>query len=281
MAHENVLKPWEPAREAPDRWRTVRELRLGFAYWLAIVLVLEPGNIINAFHSGAPLAWDQEALRLTGAGVLGAAVTPGLLALIRRFPIEGEGRWRNAAIHLVGSVALAGTLIAVSCVLASWMLVAERRPLAAALRDQITANGPLLVFGFGAFVAIAHFRRARGELQPQPPETPYLRRIPVKTRTGLVMVETADIDWIETQGNYLALHVGSQAHLIRDTSKRFEAKLDPGQFTRAHRQIIVAVDSIGAMSPLGSGDASIRLKDGTTLRVSRGFRARVRARLCG
>jgi DNA-binding LytR/AlgR family response regulator len=97
----------------------------------------------------------------------------------------------------------------------------------------------------------------------------------VKTRGRVTLVELDDVDWIETQGNYLALHVGSAVHLIRESHARFEEGLDPARFARIHRRMIVAVDRIGDIAPLGAGDAALRLKDGTELRVSRSFRDRL------
>jgi DNA-binding LytR/AlgR family response regulator len=92
-----------------------------------------------------------------------------------------------------------------------------------------------------------------------------------------VPIET--VDWIETQGNYLALHVGAATHLIRETSVAFEAKLDPARFVRIHRRTIVAVDRVRELSPLLNGDAVVRLTDGRELKVSRGYRAMVRQAL--
>ncbi len=86
------------------------------------------------------------------------------------------------------------------------------------------------------------------------------------------MLELANVDWIETQGNYLALHAGPAVHLIRETSVRFEARLDPRRFVRIHRRTIVALDRIRDVAALSNGDASLRLNDGTELRMSRGFR---------
>ncbi|HEY0105235.1 MAG TPA: hypothetical protein VGB91_04065, partial [Rhizomicrobium sp.] len=64
-----------------------QEFVLGFVYWFALVVVLEPGNVIAAH---GPLPLGRELLRLAAAGVLGGAVTPLVFALTRRFPIEGE-----------------------------------------------------------------------------------------------------------------------------------------------------------------------------------------------
>ncbi|HEY1751654.1 MAG TPA: LytTR family DNA-binding domain-containing protein [Caulobacteraceae bacterium] len=256
-----------------------RTLALGFAYWLAFDLVLEPGGVAAALRAGARIAWDQEALRIVCAGLLGASASPLPLALVRRFPVEGPARWRHAALHLVASAALSVTLIAISCVLADWWLASERRPFFVALAQELTANATLVTFSMLGFVAIANAllprrRAAAPAAAPRP-----LTHVPVRTREGLVMVETARVDWIETQGNYLALHVGGQTHLVRAAAKRFAAELDPDRFVRVHRRAIVAVDRVRALTPAGSGDAVARLDTGATLRVSRAYRARLQARL--
>jgi len=60
-----------------------------------------------------------------------------------------------------------------------------------------------------------------------------------------------------------------------------EAKLDPALFVRIHRQTVVAIDRIKQMSPLANGDATLWLKDGTELRMSRNFGQTVRAKFEG
>jgi two-component system LytT family response regulator len=50
-------------------------------------------------------------------------------------------------------------------------------------------------------------------------------------------------------------------------------------FVRVHRRTIVAIDRVRGLTPLGSGDAVIRLITGTELRVSRDHRDALRARL--
>jgi two-component system LytT family response regulator len=266
--------------------RLARQLAFGFAYWFTFDLVLAAGSTWQALRSGAPIAWDQELLRFTGAGLLGAAATPLVLALVRRLPIEGPARWRRAAFHLASSVVLSAALITVSCVLAAWLLTSERRPFGVALRDGLAADLLLLTFCMIGFIAIAHAARAgrpapQGRADAQSFRTAPLQpsRVPVKTRTGVLMVETASIDWIEAQGNYLALHVGPDSHLVRGTAKGFEAMLDPTRFARVHRRTIVAVDRVREVITLSSGDALIRLDTGAELRLSRGYREQLRDRL--
>ena len=251
---------------------------MGFGYWMAFLLVLEPGNLLEMSRGGAAIPWDQEALRITGASLLGACATPVLLLLIRRFPVEGSARWRNAAIHLAACLLLATVLIVVSCVLAGWWLADEHRPLARAIPEELVANGLLVAFCLAISVAGGHAIRYRRRLNrpPRPAEPAWLEAVTVKTRGRVEIVALGEVDWIETQGNYLALHVGAETHLIRETSQRLETRLDPARFVRIHRRTLVAVDRVRGLTSLGGGDAEVELRDGTVLRLSRGFRDRLR-----
>ncbi|HEY2345771.1 MAG TPA: LytTR family DNA-binding domain-containing protein, partial [Xanthomonadaceae bacterium] len=106
-------------------------------------------------------------------------------------------------------------------------------------------------------------------------------RVAIKVAGRLRLVEQASIDWMESQGNYLALHAGPTMHLIRRTLADFEAELDAGRFVRIHRRVIVAVDRIGEMKSLANGDATLQLIDGQQLRVSRRYRETVRKQWAG
>lgn len=271
----------EPARRVSSP-NLPRELGVGFLYWLGFLLLLQPGNLVSAVQGGVTLVWTQELLRIMGASVLGAAVTPALFRLTRRLPIEGPFRWRRAAVHAVCIVGLALGLIVVAQALAAVFLSGRDPRLQASLGQELASNGALLVLCMTAFTAIAHaarfLRMAEAERRSRAAATKTLKaapltRVPVKTRGGVLMLALDEVDWIETQGNYLALHAGPKVHLIRDTLARFEGGLDPKQFVRVHRRTIVRADRVRALTHLSNGDASIRMADGTDLRLSRGHRA--------
>ena len=50
-----------------------------------------------------------------------------------------------------------------------------------------------------------------------------------------IMVEVADIDWIEATGNYAVLHVGGDTLEIRSSLTKLEGELDPKRFVRVHK----------------------------------------------
>lgn len=258
----------------------LRSIGCAFAYWLVFLLALEPGNVLHASSMGHTLDFDEEALRIGGAALLGCSTAPLILALSRRFPISGTRDWRSIAIHAAGAAALAFVLIVVSCVLAAWVLMGQLVPPAAEVRNQLAGNWLLLTFALCAFNVISNAvnllpRRSvsvRGPLASPP------TRVAIKTRGRLGYLDLASIEWIESQGNYLALHAGGRSHLIRETLQSFASRLDPDRFIRVHRRVVVAIDRIREIQPLANGDSTLILQDGHTLRASRSYREAVRKR---
>jgi len=113
----------------------------------------------------------------------------------------------------------------------------------------------------------------------QTPIRQSLDRVAVRTDGVLKVIRTADVDWLETDGNYIRLHVGNANHLLRMTAAAIEPQLDPRAFIRVHRRYIVNVDRIVEVQPWFAGDAILILRNGARLRVSRTYRERLHARL--
>jgi two-component system LytT family response regulator len=88
------------------------------------------------------------------------------------------------------------------------------------------------------------------------------------------VVPLDDVAWIETEGNYLRFHAGAASLLARGSAAVLEAQLDPRHFARIHRRYFVNVRRVHEIRPLPSGDATVHLRDGTRLRLSRGHRER-------
>jgi hypothetical protein len=260
-----------------------REIGLGFLYWLSFLIALQPGNVARAAAAGAALAWDHEVLRILGASALGALSTPAVVALMRRFPIEGDVVRRHLAMHGFGAFAIAFGLIAVSCLLAPLMHVGDTRPFLTALPDHLATNWLLLSFSIAGLTAFLHGTRRRSERASPTPavdaKPAALTQVQIKARGRIAIVDMNTVDWIEAQGNYVALHCGTSVHLLRDTLSAFEAKLDPGAFVRVHRSRLVAVRRIAGITPLANGDGIVRLTDGTQVRLSRAYRERTHLRV--
>lgn len=113
-----------------------------------------------------------------------------------------------------------------------------------------------------------------------PADTPrYLTRLMVKTGGRVLFLKTAEIDWIEAYDNYVRLHTGGKAHLLRQTMNELAATLSPEQFARIHRSAIVNLDRVKELQPLFNGEAVLLLQDGTKLKLSRSRRENLEKQL--
>lgn len=108
----------------------------------------------------------------------------------------------------------------------------------------------------------------------QAPRTRFL--IPVRDKT--LVLEAAQIDWIEAADYYVSLHCGSASHLLRESMDEMERQLDPQQFFRVHRASIVNLARVREIHPLFRGDCELKLSDGTAVRLSRSRRREFEAR---
>lgn len=108
-------------------------------------------------------------------------------------------------------------------------------------------------------------------------ERRHLSRFVVRSASRIVLINAADVDWIESADNYALLHVQSQTHLVRETMRALEEKLSPTCFQRISRSAIVNVSRIKELQPLGKSEYVVLLDNGTRLTMSRGIRDLQRA----
>ena len=117
--------------------------------------------------------------------------------------------------------------------------------------------------------------RACARRRPAPAAAPTTDRLAVRSASHVTVVRVEDIDHAEACGNYVRLHCGGQRHLLRETMRALEARLDPRRFARIHRCCLVNVDRVREMHPLFHGDWLVVLSTGARLTLSRTYRERV------
>lgn len=93
-------------------------------------------------------------------------------------------------------------------------------------------------------------------------------RVAVPTGHGELLLDDAEIDWIEALDDHAAIHAGGRRYRVRQSLSAFEQHLDPARFARVHRSAIVRLDRVRELRASGN-EAVIRLRDGTELPVSR------------
>jgi len=107
----------------------------------------------------------------------------------------------------------------------------------------------------------------------------FVERFLLRSAGRLTIVRVDDIDWLESDGDYVRVHAHGKKNLLRIRISEIESKLNPAQFIRIHRSTIVAIDRVVEMKPATNGDYLVRLTDGTQLNLSRTYRERVFAHL--
>jgi two-component system, LytTR family, response regulator len=103
------------------------------------------------------------------------------------------------------------------------------------------------------------------------------QRLIVPTSTGDLVLDTSEIDWIEADDYYAAIHARGRHHLIRESLASLEQRLDAGRFVRAHRSAIVNIDRVRELRAASdsTGETLVVLRDGTRVPVSRRRREQV------
>jgi len=77
------------------------------------------------------------------------------------------------------------------------------------------------------------------------------------------------IEYIAASGPYAEIHVGDRTYIIRERMQTLEERLDPANFFRIHRSVIVKLDQIETLLREAGGDYAVQLRCGARLSVSR------------
>ena len=101
------------------------------------------------------------------------------------------------------------------------------------------------------------------------------QRILVPTSAGDLVIDADEIDWIEADDYYAAIHARKGRHLVRESLNSLEQRLDRKRFVRTHRSAIVNVGQVSELRQ-EKGDMVLLLRSGMRIPVSRRRRQRVR-----
>jgi two-component system LytT family response regulator len=132
----------------------------------------------------------------------------------------------------------------------------------------------MLLYGQGDYNA-----QLLSYLKASIPDKKYIERVVVKNAGKIFFVKTKDIEWVESAGNYLKLHVGKTIHLIRETMNAFEQKLNPEEFLRVHRSFLVNINAIHNLENYGNTEFVITLNSGDKVQSGRSYYTIVRQKL--
>lgn len=108
---------------------------------------------------------------------------------------------------------------------------------------------------------------------PPRPDAP--KRLVLGTSGADLVLDVDDIDWIEAEDYYAAVHTRGRRHLVRESLASLETRLDRQRFVRVHRSAIVNLSRVVEIRMPPGRDAVLILRAGTALPVSRRRREQV------
>jgi hypothetical protein len=115
--------------------------------------------------------------------------------------------------------------------------------------------------------------------EPPPPGESVPERILVKKLGKEFLLATAEIEWVQSCGNYVNLRRQQHDYPLRSTLAAIEQRLDGARFARVHRSYLVNLGLVQVIEPTEAGDARLRLVNGSTIPCSRTHLAALRQRL--
>jgi len=98
------------------------------------------------------------------------------------------------------------------------------------------------------------------------------RQLLVTERGATRIVQVADIEWLETADNYVALHTRDGTPLLRQSLGTLLGQLGPA-FVRCHRCAAVRLTAVNRIVPHSKGNCTLVLHSGAVVPCSRQYRA--------
>ena len=124
--------------------------------------------------------------------------------------------------------------------------------------------------------ALARARALHAPASPAPAldaliarKTAPLERILIRDREQVHVIAIDQVECIEAQGDYLAIHADGKCHLKPQRISEIEEQLDSTRFLRVHRSFIISLAHLQAIERPGPDRHAARLRSGKRVPISR------------
>jgi hypothetical protein len=273
-------------------WRRVVEV----GFWVVSLLA---GAAINSLIVAFDIervhlefaAWEAPTWEWTSHLAL-LGLVPAVIAFEKLVPLEWGRLRRNLPRHVLASVVFSMLHVAAMVALRKGVYAAmggaydfgswPRELFYEYLKDSRTYAGILTTVYLYRLLLLrlqgeARLLDAPDEGAPvEPVERP--ERFLVRKLGREFLVAAHEVEWLQAAANYVNLHVRGRAYPLRTSMAALEPRLDPGRFVRVHRSYMVNLEHLAEIEPMDSGDARLRMRDGSQVPCSRRYRPALRGR---
>src|SRR5579864_9595338 len=189
--------------------------------WTLVVAVCAAQEFSGAHWGGGPLTWGPILLIQSATWAVWVALAYVFVPLLyRRFPVSGARAAPHGAVHVGAACALALIAGGAAAVVAGLFYFGVT-PLAMwdMFRDRVHTGLAGVGLAYGGIVAVLHARPQQGgadagrtsagdgQSAPVGRAAP-LQRLLVKEKGRLVVIRSAEVDWLEADDDTVRLHVG-------------------------------------------------------------------------
>jgi DNA-binding LytR/AlgR family response regulator len=102
-----------------------------------------------------------------------------------------------------------------------------------------------------------------------------MKHLMIKLGNIHLFINVGDIDWIESERNYLRVYSEGQSYLLRETLSTLENKLDHEQFIRINHSTIVNVRRLKELRPHSKRDYLVVLDNDKSWILGRRYRKNI------
>lgn len=97
-------------------------------------------------------------------------------------------------------------------------------------------------------------------------------RLLVKKLGKEFIIKITDVEWLESSGNYVNLHIAGRIYPTRATLTQLSEQISSKGFCRIHRSHAINLNCVESITPLSSGDSEVKLNNGKVLNLSRRYK---------
>ncbi len=255
-------------------------VRIGviFAFWNAFAVFDFLQTLYITLGNGTPFYWPKALACLLLIFNLWGIFSIFVIRLGRKFRIDGPDKLKHIILHLACSATIA--LVHLALVPLIWKLFsfghATDNPFWDAYLQLASKWFDVEILMYWSILGISYaFEYYSNKGKTETPEISnygtgnWPERIAVKSNGSTYFLKIKDIEWIEAADYYVQIHANGNSHLLRETMKEIQRKLNPKEFLRIHRSTIVNIDRIKKLDPLYNGETAVILHNGIQLKLSR------------
>ncbi len=275
-----------------QKYQTKYEIAAIFLYLFINTSILATSVIMDASRRNASLPfeiWQPFVWEYSSAFSIFVLI-PAVIWLTNRFPINGLNLKRSLAIYSLASVMFSGLHVSMMVTLRKFVYWTQSMSydfgnlpfemLYEYRKDLWTFIFIILFINSYRFIISRLLGEASligdGEETVKPQSC---NRLLVKKLGKEFIVKVVDIEWLESSGNYVNLHIKGRIYPTRATLGGLMEQITEKGFCRIHRSHGINLDSIDSITPLSSGDSEVKLTNGKVLNLSRRYKDELKLRL--